>query len=303
MVSEKLETRTCKACKQELHVSNFYFRKEKNDYRSCCKKCKRVNSKEDIIKRVNAETKICKHCNEKKPISEYQRAGGGKWAQPYCKPCDKARKKKHWDDNREYCVLKSKNYYEENKDTILSKDKQERLAKRPETLKRIRSLIDERKMSPEEKKRRKSECDRLYRIKNKEKVLENKRKYRESGRSAQLAKEWQARRMNNIEFRIKKNLRGRIYVALKRGIKSESTMKLLGCSIEFFKSYFESKFTEGMSWDIYMEGGIHIDHIFACKHFELTDPEQQRKCFHYTNLQPLWQVDNLIKGSKKIQPL
>ena len=39
-----------------------------------------------------------------------------------------------------------------------------------------------------------------------------------------------------------------------------------------------------------------IDHIIPCKTFDMSDPEQQRKCFHYTNLQPLWQYENLSKG-------
>ena len=52
-----------------------------------------------------------------------------------------------------------------------------------------------------------------------------------------------------------------------------------------------------MNWDVYMKGGIHIDHIIPCKNFDLTDPNQQKKCFHYSNLQPLWGLDNLKKGT------
>lgn len=47
-----------------------------------------------------------------------------------------------------------------------------------------------------------------------------------------------------------------------------------------------------------MSGKIHIDHIKPCTSFDLADPEQQKACFHYTNLQPLWAVDNLKKGEK-----
>jgi len=50
-------------------------------------------------------------------------------------------------------------------------------------------------------------------------------------------------------------------------------------------------------WDNY-GSGWHIDHIRPCSSFDLSDEEQQRACFHHSNLQPLWVKDNLEKGSK-----
>ena len=64
------------------------------------------------------------------------------------------------------------------------------------------------------------------------------------------------------------------------------------------KIYLESLFQEGMTWDNYNFYGWHIDHIIPIASFDLSDPEQQKKCFHYTNLQPLWASDNLQKGVK-----
>jgi len=72
----------------------------------------------------------------------------------------------------------------------------------------------------------------------------------------------------------------------------------LGCNDETFKEYIQSKFTEGMSWENRGFRTWHIDHIIPINSFDLTDPEQQRKCFHYTNLQPLWWLDNLRKGDR-----
>lgn len=51
-----------------------------------------------------------------------------------------------------------------------------------------------------------------------------------------------------------------------------------------------------MTWDKFLNGEIHIDHIYPCSSFDLTDPEQQKACFHWSNCQPLWVKDNLIKG-------
>jgi hypothetical protein len=53
-----------------------------------------------------------------------------------------------------------------------------------------------------------------------------------------------------------------------------------------------------MSRDNYGYRGWHVDHIVPCSAFDLTNIEEQKKCFHYTNLQPLWAKDNLSKGNK-----
>jgi hypothetical protein len=53
-----------------------------------------------------------------------------------------------------------------------------------------------------------------------------------------------------------------------------------------------------MNWNKFNKGEIHIDHIIPCSSFDLTKSEEQRKCFHYTNTQPLWAKENLSKGAK-----
>jgi len=55
-------------------------------------------------------------------------------------------------------------------------------------------------------------------------------------------------------------------------------------------------FIAGMSWANY--GEWHIDHKKPCALFDLRDTDQQRACFHYSNLQPLWAFDNRSKGAK-----
>ena len=78
--------------------------------------------------------------------------------------------------------------------------------------------------------------------------------------------------------------------------KSHRVEKLLGCNIVDFRKYFELKFTKGMIWENF--GEWHIDHIKPCASFNLVDIEEQKKCFHYTNLQPLWAEENIKKGSR-----
>jgi len=93
------------------------------------------------------------------------------------------------------------------------------------------------------------------------------------------------RRKTDPQFRLKHNLRTRLHHALKGSNKSASTMALLGCSIVHLKDYLAMRFLPGMTWE--NQGTWHVDHMIPCASFDLSDPEHQRRCFHYTNLQPV----------------
>lgn len=85
-------------------------------------------------------------------------------------------------------------------------------------------------------------------------------------------------------------------MALKGKLKSENTINLLGCSVESLMNYIESQFDDEMSWLNY--GQWHIDHIVPCHRFDLSKEEEQRKCFNYSNLRPLWASDNQRRAKK-----
>jgi len=144
----------------------------------------------------------------------------------------------------------------------------------------------------------KSKIDRIhakYRKNNRKNI--NKR-HKEFQKTHKISRNIYLRnkRKNNINFKIVLNLRTRIAHALRGETKSESTIRLLGCSINFLRKHLESKFKPGMSWD--NRNKWHIDHIRPCASFDLLKRGEQFKCFHYTNLQPLWIEDNLLKGDK-----
>ena len=86
----------------------------------------------------------------------------------------------------------------------------------------------------------------------------------------------------------------RIRSALKKN-KDLSTIEYLGCDIKTLKAHIESQFTEGMSWD----SDIHLDHIIPVCYGFPTDAEKISR-LHYTNLQPLFAKDNLVKGHRWI---
>jgi len=111
-----------------------------------------------------------------------------------------------------------------------------------------------------------------------------------------LTEKYLERRRNDSDFKILTLLRGRIVKALKGYNKYSTTIKLLGCNTEELWIHLEKKFTKGMTRENH--GEWHVDHIKPCASFDLTEPEQQKICFHYTNLQPLWAIDNLKKGAR-----
>ena len=107
------------------------------------------------------------------------------------------------------------------------------------------------------------------------------------------------RRIADPIFKIRDNLRRRINFLVHRGHKSARTVDLLGCTVDQFLGHLEINFQDGMGWENY-GFGWHIDHKRPCASFDLSDPAQQRECFHWKNLQPLFAKDNLSKGARII---
>ena len=108
------------------------------------------------------------------------------------------------------------------------------------------------------------------------------------------------RRDPPINKKLANNLRTRLRQAIKNNWKTGSAVRDLGCSIDFLKQYLEFLFLPGMSWNNHGLGKDkwHIDHIKALANFDLTNREQFLQAVHYTNLQPMWQPDNLSKSNK-----
>lgn len=129
---------------------------------------------------------------------------------------------------------------------------------------------------------------RLYYNKNKESIKVRHRIYKNEKRKTCLI------------FKLKHNLRSRLQSAIKHGYKKGSAVRDLGCSIEELKVYLELKFEPGMTWDNYGNKKDHwsIDHIIPIANVDLTIREDVLKVCHYTNLQPMWTLDNIKKGNR-----
>ena len=159
-----------------------------------------------------------------------------------------------------------------------------------------------------------------YRITKAAKVKAGHQRYRAEHReeNAARAKAWRSipgnkerhaasclawdrnQRATNPEFRIKAALRSRLHHAVRFGYKSAHTMELLGCTSAELMTKLEAKFTEGMTWELYGKGW-HVDHIRPCASFNLLDASEQRICFHWSNLQPMWALENMAKGDEWLE--
>lgn len=106
---------------------------------------------------------------------------------------------------------------------------------------------------------------------------------------------------NQPRAKLMKRVRERVKDILRRRsiIRTASTRALLGCTAVEACQHLERLFQPGMSWENWGFGldKWHLDHRIPISSFDLADPEQLARACHYTNLQPLWQPENLAKGA------
>jgi hypothetical protein len=208
--------------------------------------------------------KKCNRCQELKPFSEFhkqsQKLDGYR---PTCKQCRKPDSSAYYGGNSEIVKKKVSEY---------------------------------RKNNPDYNKNYYSDNPNYfeqYRIDNKD----HYRKWRKKNK-LHLKQYRKDLRDRDPTFKVACSLRSRISSLIRKSgtKKMVRCTELIGCSINEFRKHLESKFVDGMTWDNY--GDWHIDHIFPCSKFDLRLLSEQKKCFHYSNQQPLWKIDNLRKGNR-----
>lgn len=214
-------------------------------------------------------TKRCSKCKEEKDISLFTLRGRGKDRRSHCKYCASEYRKEYHKKNKKKENEYSVEYCTKNRKWISDKQK-ESVAKK--------------------------EYSKKYNAKNKDKNAAKTRLWRKINKD-RINREAREIRRSNPKIRMIQVLRSRVRHALGRNRRSAKTIELVGCPIEFLISYIESKFTPKMTWENH---GVywHIDHRRPISSFDLSDPEQQKKCFHWSNLQPLEAKENMSKGAK-----
>ena len=157
----------------------------------------------------------------------------------------------------------------------------------------------QQKVYHQENKEKRAAYKKVYNQENKEQRAAYNKAYRKENKE-NAAAYLRERYKNDPNFKMRTLLRNRLRKVLKGNTKTGPTMKLVGCTVAELWLHIEGLFEPGMTRENNGngEGFWHLDHKIPCCSFDFSDPEQQKICFHYTNLQPLWCKDNLAKGAK-----
>ena len=215
---------------------------------------------------------ICRVCLVELVINENWILGQSKRNNKICDKCRKiSRRNSYLNNKAEY-----KQYYEDNKESILIKSK---------------TRYDENREP-------KLEYQSNYYIENREKVRNYQREH-ESKLEIKIKTNTRRKnkRRNDINYRISCNLRTRMWAAIKNNQKMGSAVTDLGISVEAFKMYIEAQFEIGMDWDNWGEIW-EIDHIKPLCQFDLTDRDQFLEAANWMNQRPLWAIDNSKKAAE-----
>lgn len=280
------------------------------------------------IKEIDTQNgfKKCNYCLEIKPLLAFSYRTDANCFRSYCKTCKNQQ-------NRNLALKKRNKLSLFKKESVLAKDLRNSFKFCNKCFKELSiNLFEFRKdayvfrtfcKSCHQKMNlswsyKNKDIIKQYTIKHKEK--RNKRCRRYNKLISTKAKVFERYR-NDINYKLKKLLRSRINKALKATSHSKisKTSILLGCTIDQFKHHLESQFSSEMNWNNMGPGYLidnrgkpvhdnmgntipvkqwHIDHIKPCYLFDFTKPEDQIKCFHYSNLRPLWAADNLRRSRK-----
>lgn len=252
--------------------------------------------------------KICRKCHIEKELESFGgRAASRDGLKSWCKPCESmaSRERRNADPEKAKDIAKKsrkKHAAKRNKNSVLWREKNKERMKQTQAEYRKRPEVKAARRAEAEKKRRencvpvRSKMPRSERLEKaniaaKAYYKANKDKIRE------YKKTWIREKIaTDPQFKLTHRLRTRVYNAVKGTVKSATTIELIGCEVEHLMEHLAESFTPGMSWDNY--GDWHVDHIIPCAEFDLTKEAEQRACFNYRNLQPLWAFDNMSKGAR-----
>jgi len=305
--------KTCKYCREE--TKEYYKNnKEKIAENPKCDRCKKEWKPDDTdIKKSGKVYKSCKDCREQK--KEYRKNNKEQMAE-YNKKYRENNKEKiaeyykeRYENNKEQIAEYNKNYSKNNKEKRAEYNKEryennkekEREKAKEYSKNNKEKRAEYNKEYDKKNKEKKAERGKEYRKNNKEKIAERLKEYCEISKCEHNKIRGVCKICNLNRYLVNLN-RTNIKRVLKSSSqnKTKSSIKYLGCDVEYFRDYFKKKmdlWNENkeikMNW-----GNIHIDHIKPISVFNLDEEDELNKCCNYTNFQPLLATDNLRKNNK-----
>jgi hypothetical protein len=220
------------------------------------------------------QTYKCTKCEEEKLFSEFHKQSRAKnGIREVCKICRKEEGIKRYKSNKDHILKQQQNKKEEIK-----------LYRKEYNQKNKEKHKVDNKNWRENNKERKREMDKEYQSRPEVKSRVNER-----------TKE---RYKTDLLFRLNFTLSNRIRQTLKDGKNSRSWKDIVEYNEHELKEHLELRLVGGMTWENYLNGDIHLDHIRPIESFNMETIEEFRECWSLNNLQFLWAVDNIKKLDK-----
>jgi len=274
------------------------FTRIKNNQKYCSSECVKKNNYNRSQLRKESQKEYYQRPEVKERRREYY-----KKARIEKKEIYQSYQKKHMDKRRNdpaYQAKKKeymKSWYE--RPDVIKKRKEYSQAyySNPEVKKRRQEYMRNWRQKPETIEHNKNYHKAYYSIpevKKRKLELKKTRKYKDK-----LNKYRTKKRLEDPGYKAISNLRSGLNKLFRRKPsmnKNLSTLKLIGCSREELKIHLEKQFKPGMNWENYNYNGWHIDHIIPLSTAKSFEEIVEKKLMHYTNLQPLWRLDNQKKG-------
>jgi hypothetical protein len=201
---------------------------------------------------------------------------------------DKERLVKYAAENTEAIRLKQAEKYEKSKEYYKAKSNENHAKNRERNNKRNSEY---QRKNAEILKQKHNE----YRANNRERARRWQKRYSTANHSKIIDK-LRERRRNDPITRLKDAIRGsiRAYLGSKKTRRS-ATFEIVGCTPDFLRSHLEKQFNPGMTWENY-GSHWHVDHRIPLA--SGNSPEEIMGLSHWTNLQPLEALENLLKSDK-----
>lgn len=229
--------------------------------------------------------KKCTKCGEEKPATPeffhaYKRSSDGR--RSVCKVC----RAKDNADHREERTAKKREHYAKNKERLLA-------ITRSNYIKNAEQRREYAREQHYKNRERNIKRMSLYLEENRD-ILNERRKPYSKNRFHTLYG-------HDLSFTLAHRIGALIRRTLRFNKKKDGKMKeILGYSVDDLRQHIEKQFKDGMNWDKFLSGEIHLDHKIPIIFFkpQSTDDPAFKECWALSNLQPLWAKENLSKGCK-----